>query len=487
MLKLIKLEWKSFFRSASFKINIVLKIILGLGMLFYGALFLMLGVAAFYLIEEEGLEPLETINAYLIYWWGIDLVVRFFAQKPVVMGVRPLLLQPISKRKITHYLLGKSATSFYNFYPALFFIPFSITLIVNDYSIIGTIGWYFAIFGLTYFNNYLNLALNNKIPLLIGTAVVVLGIGGLHIFNLIDVSVFSSMMFDNFFKYPWMALIILGLAIALYRYNFNYFFRAMYLDDAVKVSQKNIQVRDYSWLGRFGLMGAFLKNDIRLIFRNKRSMNTIWMSLFFLFYGLIFFTNPAYEDSLFFKVFASVFISGGFLFIFGGFVPSWDSSYYPFMMSQSITYKDYLASKWWLMVVATFISIILASFYLFLGVEYYLIIVATGIYNIGVNTHITLLSGAFVKTPIDLESGKKPFGDKGSFNMKTLLLTIPKIILPALIFSTFTFLISEKAGYISLIVTGLIGLLLRNAMFKQIESVYKTEKYETIQAYKQKN
>lgn len=216
-------------------------------------------------------------------------------------------------------------------------------------------------------------------------------------------------------------------------------------------------------------------------------MNTIWMSLFFLFYGLIFFTNPAYEDSLFFKVFASVFISGGFLFVFGGFVPSWDSSYYPFMMSQSITYKDYLASKWWLMVVATFISIILASFYLFLGVEYYLIIVATGIYNIGVNTHITLLSGAFVKTPIDLESGKKPFGDKGSFNMKTLLLTIPKIILPALIFSTFTFLISEKAGYISLIVTGLIGLLLRNAMFKQIESVYKTEKYETIQAYKQKN
>lgn len=487
MLKLIKLEWKSFFRSASFKINIALKILLGIGMLFYGALFLFMGVSAFYLMEEEGLEPLETINLYLIFWWAIDLVLRFFTQKPVVMRVKPLLIMPISKKKITHYLLGKSAVSFYNLYPAVFFIPFSVTLIVNGYSIIGVVGWHLGIMGLTYFNNYLNLAVTNKTPLLIGAATLLVGVGGLHYFNVFDITSFSVLAFEAFFNRPWIVLFVFGLVILLYRFNFNYFFRSMYLDDAIKISKKDAQIKEFNWLGRFGLMGAFLKNDIRLIFRNKRPKNAVWMSLFFLFYGMLFFTNPTYEDSLFFTVFASIFISGGFLFVFGGFVPSWDSSYYPFMMSQSIKYKDYLASKWWLMVVVTFIAIVLSSFYLFLDVRYYLIIVSTGIYNIGVNTHITLLSGAYVKTPIDLESGKKPFGDKGSFNMKTLLLTIPKILLPVLIFSTFTYLISENAGHVSLIVTGILGLLLRNPMFKQIESVYKSEKYETIQAYKQKN
>ena len=38
---------------------------------------------------------------------------------------------------------------------------------------------------------------------------------------------------------------------------------------------------------------------------------------------------------------------------FGQFVPSWDSAYYKLLMSQNITYKDYLASKWWLVVIAT--------------------------------------------------------------------------------------------------------------------------------------
>jgi hypothetical protein len=37
-----------------------------------------------------------------------------------------------------------------------------------------------------------------------------------------------------------------------------------------------------------------------------------------------------------------------------------------------------------------------------------------GGYNIGVNSQLVLLGGAYTKTPIDLGSGKGAFGDKKS-------------------------------------------------------------------------
>jgi len=153
------------------------------------------------------------------------------------------------------------------------------------------------------------------------------------------------------------------------------------------------------------------ENDIKLIKRNKRSRTTIFMSLLFLFYGLIFF-NPNSNQPEIMRIFAGIFVSGGFLFTFGQFVPSWDSAYYPLMMTQNIPYKNYLSSKWWLIVIATLLATILASFYLYFGVQVYLTIVVAAIYNIGVNSHLVLLGGAYTKTPIDLSTSKGAFGDK---------------------------------------------------------------------------
>ena len=99
------------------------------------------------------------------------------------------------------------------------------------------------------------------------------------------------------------------------------------------------------WLNRFGRTAIFVKNDIKLILRNKRSKMTIWVSIDFLFYGLLFFTDSSgglYNDYPVWKIFAGIFVTGGFLFTFGQYVPSWDSSYYPLMMSQNIVYREYL-------------------------------------------------------------------------------------------------------------------------------------------------
>jgi len=187
------------------------------------------------------------------------------------------------------------------------------------------------------------------------------------------------------------------------------------------------------------------------------------------------------------EFFAGIFVSGGFLFSFGQFVPSWDSAYYPLLMSQNIRYKEYLESKWYLMVIVTIFSTFIASFYLYFGWQAYIAVVVGAIYNIGVNSHMVLWGGAYIKTPIDLTSAKKAFGDKKSFNVKTLLLTIPKLLLPMAIYALGHFAHGEVLGFALVAVSGLAGLLFKNKVFSIIEKIYKSEKYKTLLAYKQTN
>jgi len=212
------------------------------------------------------------------------------------------------------------------------------------------------------------------------------------------------------------------------------------------------------------------------------------MSVMFIFYGLLFFTNSieAYQSPIM-QIFAAIFVSGGFLFTFGQFIPSWDSAYYQLMMSQNIQYREYISSKWWLMVIGTLISTLIASFYLFFGVHIYLLIVVGAIFNIGVNSHLVMLGGAFVKTPIDLTTAKGAFGDKKAFNIKTLLIAIPKMILPMGLYASGYYFFSPNTGLLFVALAGVLGFAFRNYVFKLIEKIYKNEKYATIAAYKQKN
>ncbi len=140
------------------------------------------------------------------------------------------------------------------------------------------------------------------------------------------------------------------------------------------------------------------------------------------------------------------------------------------------------------MVIGTVVATIIASFYWFLfGWQIYMLIVVGAIYNIGVNSHLVMLGGAFVKTPIDLTMANKAFGDKQAFNLKTMLIAIPKLLIPMLLYAVGYHIYSANLGFLLVALAGILGFAFRNMVFAKIEKVYKTEKYETIAAYKQKN
>lgn len=483
--KFLYLEWKTFVRSASFGTNLALKILLGFVATLYAFIFLIAGIGAFYGLKKMNLDPLEEVNKYLIYYFLIDLAIRLLLQKIPVMNIRPLIALPFKRETIVNFSIGKTLLSFFNFLHTFFFLPFSIILLVEGYDVASVILWHLAMMSLVYSNNFLNIILTNKDNVFAVFTVIVLILGGLQYYHFFDITNYSSVFFDGLFGTKELFLLPVLTLAGLYFYTFNYLKNNLYLDAGLSTKHDIAKTENLTWLNQFGTLGTFLKNDIKLIKRNKRSRTTVVMSLLFLFYGLIFFRENSHQPEVM-RIFAGIFVSGGFLFTFGQFVPSWDSSYYQLMMTQNISYKGYLSSKWWLVVIATFISTVLASFYLYFGWQIYLTIVVGAIYNIGVNSHLVLLGGAFTKTPIDLESSKGAFGDKKAFNTNAMLLSLPKLLLPVLLYWAGSYLMNPSLGLAFVAIAGVLGFALRDKVFSMIEKIYKTEKYKTIDAYKRK-
>jgi hypothetical protein len=485
----ISLEWKSFFRAASFQTNMALKIIMLFAALYFMVMFLALGAGSYFIIEKAtDQEPFGFINKFIIYYFVFDLVFRFFFQKTPVLNIKPLLYINIKKNTIVNYTLGKTVLSFFNLIHIFFFVPLSVVLIIENFEIVGVLSWLLGMLFLVLSFNFLNILIDKKDAVFYTVVVLFLIFGGLQYYNLFDLTIYTKSFFYSLYELPWMVVLPLTILIFIAKITHAFFKQNLYLDAGLAVKQEEAKTQNLDWLNQFGTLGTFLKNDIKLITRNKRAKTVILMSVLFLFYGLLFMTGAieAYEGPVW-TIFGGIFVSGGFLFSFGQFVPSWDSSYYKLMMSQNIQYREYISSKWWLMVIVTLISTLLASFYLFFGWKVYLAVLAAAVYNIGINAYIVLLAGAYTKTPIDLMSNRNAFGDKKAFNVKTLLLVIPQIIIPLGLYYAGIFWFTDLIGLAFVALAGIAGFALKNKVFNWIENIYKSKKYETIAAYNQKN
>jgi hypothetical protein len=482
--KFIYLEWKAFTRSASLGTNLALKIILLLLAIYFVILFLAIGIGGFYMLQERHLDPLIVVNKYLIYYFFISFIIRMMLQEIPVINIRPLLTLSIKKNTIVHFSLGKTILSFFNYSQAFLFVPFTVALLLEGYAISSVLLWHLSIFCLVYCLNFLVILLNNIDKFLIFSLFFIAIILGCQYYNVFDITNYTSIFFTALFQTNFVFLIPFFGLFLLYYITFIFFKKNAYIDAGLSTKESIAKSEKLTWLNQFGVLGTFFKNDIKLIKRNKRSKTTVFMSILFLFYGLLFFNNP--QQSQYMAILAGIFVSGGFLFTFGQFVPSWDSAYYSLMMTQNISYKVYLNSKWCLIVIATIISTLLASFYLYYGWQVYLSIVVGAIYNIGVNSHLVLLGGAYTKTPIDLDSSKGAFGDKKAYNLKTMLLSFPKVVLPVVLYAIGIQLVNANFGLLLVALSGILGFAFRNKVFNFIEKTYKKEKYKTIEAYKQK-
>ena len=183
-------------------------------------------------------------------------------------------------------------------------------------------------------------------------------------------------------------------------------------------------------------------------------------------------------------VFASLFVTGGFVLNYGQFIPAWESAYYKMLMSQNISYRKYLESKWFLMSIMTTTLFVLATPYIYFGLDKYLMIAAGALFNVGFNTLVLLYAGSFNRKQIDLNASG--FGNTQGTSAKQFIIILPVMGFPVLLFYAFSIPFGFNAGLIGIAVVGALGLVTKNYFMNKIAKKYIKDKYAAIHAFNQK-
>jgi len=479
----LKLEWKQFIRSASFGKSLGLKILMGFFALYFILSFLTIGIGGYFILKKifPESDPLQIVNSYLLFAILGDLIFRYLMQKLPIMNIKPMLTLQIKKSTLVHYVLGKSSFSFFNILGLFFYIPFALVLIKEGYNVAGVLGWLLTMILIIQSANFLNFIINkNNIAFAI-LSLILISLIGLQKFDIVDVVGSGGSIFDIIYTNPIYSLFGVVVLILLYQLNYKQLHGQVYLDAAVSVKVEEVNTSDLTWANKLGDVAPFIKNDIRLIWRNKRTKTVFLMSFLFLFYGLVFFTQETYREMPAMLMFAALFVTGGFTLNYGQFIPAWDSAHYKMLMSQSFKYRKFLESKWVLMVAMTTILYVLSFPYLYFGTDIFLMITAGAVFNIGFNSLFLLYSGSFNRKKIDLT--KSGFGNTQGTSATQFLIIVPLMLLPMLLFWIFNKFVGHNTGFIIVATVGIISLSLKNYALNFIEKKYIKDKYAMINAF----
>ncbi|MEY3500778.1 MAG: hypothetical protein RL308_2447 [Bacteroidota bacterium] len=486
----LNLEIKAFLRSASVGKSIALKVLLGFLALYFMLSFLFLGFALFPLLQENfpKQKPIEIVNNAVIFWLAIDLIFRFFMQSLPVMNIKPLLILPIKREKVIHFVLLKSLVSIYNIFPLLVILPFGITTIIQEnLNTAPVLVWMLTLYVLALCVNYANFLIKKKFADNIKAFLVFALLGGtfaaLEYFEIFKISSFIGGILNSVLLNPILVLAPLMLLGGLYFWNFNYLKSNFYLDNSLQSKVQEAKTSDLSWTKRFGEIAPFLQLDLKLIWRNKRPRTTVFMSFIFLLYGLMIYTNPKHHELSFIHVPIGLLMSGIFMVNFGQFIPSWDSGYFGMMMSQNIPLRKYLDSKSGLMTFSVIVLALLTTPYVYFGWNILAVNLACALYNIGINIPVLLFAGSYNKKRIDLE--KSPFMNYQGTGASQWIVGLPLFLIPGLIFFGFSEIFNTETAILAIAAFGIIGLLFRNLIMNAITDGYRTRKYATLNGFKQ--
>lgn len=480
----LTLEKKSLARGNKSKLDIFVAIFKWLGIIYIGLMMLLLGFSAYEISEEyfPNQSALLTVSRFIVYYFTAEFTFRFFLQKIPTASIKQYLILNIPRKKIVLIYVGKTFFSAFNTLQLFFLLPFAIIAYTKGESAITVIAWSISMYCIVLMLHAITIITKAYSPMFYAVVGVVCLGGLLQYYEIVDPTIYTQYIYNLPYYFPASIAAYLLLLVVVIFALYQFYRSRLYLD--YFEGENDIIVRDIqlSWLDNLGSFSPFLRNDIRLILRNKRARVTVILSIFLLGYALFIYS----DEFPIMLVLGGFFSTGGFLMLFGQYVPSWDSAYYPLFMTQNVRYVDYLTSKWILIILGTIASTIIGLFYYFISVELFYMIIAMGIYNIGVNGYIVLWGGAYLKSPIDLTSSKGVFGDKNAFDLRVMLISLPKIVMPMILYMIGDLIYPFWGGISLLILIGIIGLFFYKPIFAKIEQIYKREKYKALIAYKKK-
>lgn len=488
---LIKQGFVKDFRSQGFYKNIAVKIFTAFMFLYFVAIFLFLGFTLNELLNEANdmLTPLQVFNGAMIYIVFGGVLIRFFLMQLNTFNLQSYQSLPIKRRSLVNYIIFRPVFTLFNYVTLFTVIPFAIKSVMHYYS--GGIALQFVfVFILiiwfdTLFSAYLKRQFGSSFIATIVLLMIVAGFGMLEYFKIFSLFNLSQKIFD-FTTLHFVGLIVPIIAvIAAYGINLLFFYRNYYPDDFNKKVAKNkiTATGNFSFLERYGTVGELIALQLKLILRHKRTKSLLFSAVILLLFGLIYYSNPVYNDKQSMLIFAAIFTTGGLMIIYGQWIISWESSYFDFILTKNIPVKTYMQANYYLLMAFNLITFILTTPYFFYGKNIMLLQLVAFLYNTGVNISLFLYFAPYNSKRIDLNSRGK-FNSQGT-TYKNFIIVLPILFFPMILMGIASLLGNPNIGLYIMGGMGIIGFAFRNKLIDWSVILFNKRKYKMAVGFRE--
>ncbi len=490
ILTLFRHQWLSFGRSRNSGKSFVMQIFSGFIALYLLTMSFYAGIAMSAIIEKlaPGKDVVTIFCGFLLYYFSVDIIIRFMLQELPALTVQPYLIKNIKRKYLVRFLNIRSLFHFLNLVPLLLFIPFSLIKIWPGYGGPAAVSFIATVVLLVSFNHFLILYVKRKMILynwlMVGFFLVVVIVGFCDYHGYFSIRTFSSSLFLKLLQMPWLAAISLLTAVAAFVNSNRYLYKNLYIEEMVKPGGSKSSA-EYTWLNSLGIVGELISLDLKLILRNKRPRSLLLMSGLVLFYGFFFYKKESLANNQFgLMIVGAIFITGSFIISYGNYLFAWQSSHYDGLVAGRIKWRDYIKSKLMLFLIISTVCFSVSCLYGLISWKLVIIQFAAYLFNIGVVSVLTVYIATWNYKRLDIEKS-------ASFNYQGTGLTqwihaFLILLAPGAFYLPFALLIDPWAGIASLGIAGFASLLLWDYWVEILLKQFDKRKHLILAGFREK-
>ncbi len=462
----IRLEILKRLRSTSFARSLAIGVFLAFLAIFLLTYLLMMGVALKYIIGEL-FQPADNavfLNSYLVFYFLFEIIFRYFIQQLPVFSLENFLHLPISKSGIIHYLLISSFISPLSLISLLLFGPFAIMEIAEVYGDFPAGVWLASVLLTSWSIHWVMLWFKQRfedsfLTILAIFMLLLLGAGSTYL-GWFDLGGLFEPIFTFALESAVPVVLLSVILILSYFLCFAYYRQNAYLENLGEDEPFTLRQTNFGFLSKFGLAGEMASLEWKLILRHKKSRTYLTICLFFLLYGLIFYTNPLYQTNegiANIYIFVGIFVTGIFILQYGQLFLSWNSAMFDFFIYQRKGLEALVKGKYLLFMGISLACFVLSLPYAYFGWEVLWVHFATFLFNLGITIHLVIYFALWKPKPMDLNKGAI-FNYEG-IGLAQFLMILPILGIPYLVYLPFSYWLNDHAGLGALALLGLGGMV----------------------------
>ena len=472
----------SYRRSAAFEQNKWAKAMIYIGGVMFGIYLIMYGTIIGAAADGEAGMMVSVMPIVLT----IDFFLRFIVQTTPGMMVKPYILQPISRYSAIECFLVSSHLSGYNFLWLAMFIPYSIIILIAGAGFWAVLIELIACELLIILNSQVYLffrTLVNRSVLWMIPALVLYALPFIPVILTFDAKAFHWML-DTYkaVGMDWYFLPIVILLIAgLFFINRSFQFKYVYEEISKKTERELKHVSQFDFLNRFGLVGEYMKIEMKSNMRNKtmRSRCVMSLSLIVVFSALIAYTN-IYDGELMLNFWClycfAIYGMTALIKIMGQ-----EGNYIDLLMMHRENIIALLKAKFWFYSLVLVIPFVIMLPAVFAGKFSLLMLFAYMLLTAGFLHFVIFQLAVYNKQTLPLQ---EKVTAKGNFeNGMQIAIELTALIGPILLTGLGYLLIGLTYTYIIMCVIGLLFIIAHPLWIKNIYNRMMVRRYENLEGF----